>query len=549
MAGALILASRLGNSLAFGRRCIPPDGVAHRAGDRPASHRDGRVVSAASHDDDPAHREDSGDDRREPRARIRPRMQTGAHPGLIGWCLALSLAVAAGAAAATTDGRLASAMKNRDKASVRSLLTQRVDVNAPDVEGMTALHWAAHWDDLDTVKLLLRAGAKAKVANRYGVTPLHEAATLGSAPMIETLLKAGADPNAAYGEGETALMAAARTGSVDAVKMLLTFGASVDARETFRGETALMYAVAENHADVVKLLIELRADVNAQTIHYEFPKLTGGNGGIIHDRPEGGLTPIFFAARQGAIATADLLIAAGADLKAVEPQYGFTPMQTAIFNGHYDLAARLIDKGADVNDGSLYTAVEMRNLARYSNRPNPPDTDKELSSLDVIKRLLAHGADPNRVYTKKIPPRQAQGDIVVTPGRDADHLPRHESHRSHGGPSAAGQGRQPVAGDQGRLDTADDGVRDGGAPRRHRGRCHREDRHRGSARRREAVRRGRRRASTPRTTLAIPRCTTPLRRAPPGSWNIWCPGARGSMSITTPARRRSPAPGASRSRN
>ncbi|MEP7307820.1 MAG: ankyrin repeat domain-containing protein [Acidobacteriota bacterium] len=334
---------------------------------------------------------------------------------ILGWCLAVSFA-AAGAVAAPTDVRLASAMKNRDKASVRSLLAQRIDVNIPDVEGMTALHWAAHWDDLDTAQQLLRAGANAKATNRYGVTPLHEAATLGSAAMIETLLKAGADANAVYGEGETPLMAAARTGSVDAVKMLLTFGAAVNARETFRGQTALMYAVAENHANVVKLLIELKADVNARSIHYEFPKLTGGNGGIIHDRPEGGLTPIFFAARQGAVETADLLIAAGADLKAAEPQYGFTPMQTAIFNGHYDLAARLVDKGADVNDGSLYTAVEMRNLARYSNRPNPPDADKELTSLDLIKVLLAHGADPNRVYTKKIPPRQAQGDIVVTPG-------------------------------------------------------------------------------------------------------------------------------------
>jgi ankyrin repeat protein len=156
--------------------------------------------------------------------------------------------------------------------------------------------------------------------------------------------------------------------------------------------------------------------VNARSVHYQFPKLTGGNGGIIHDRSEGGLTPLFFAARQGAAEAAELLIAAGADLKVTEPQYGFTPMQTAIFNGHYDLAARLIEKGADVDDGSLYVAVEMRNLATYSNRPNPPEVDKGLTSLDVITRLLARGADPNRAYTKKIPPRQAQGDIIVTPG-------------------------------------------------------------------------------------------------------------------------------------
>jgi ankyrin repeat protein len=340
----------------------------------------------------------------------------GAH--VRGWCLAMVLCAAGAAdvAAATADGRLASAMKNKDTSAVRSLLTQRVDASAPDVEGMTALHWAAHWDDLAMAKLLIRAGADARAANRYGVTPLHEAATIASAAMIETLLKAGADPNAAFGEGETPLMTAARSGSVDAVKLLLTFGAAVNARETWRGQTALMYAVTENHADVVKLLIELKADVNARTVHYEFPKLTGGNGGIIHDRSEGGLTPIFLAARQGAIASAELLIDAGADLTATEPQYGFTPMQTAIFNGHYDLAARLIDRGADVNDGSLYTAVEMRNLATYSNRPNPPETDKQLSSLDVIRRLLDKGADPNRVYAKKIPPRQAQGDIIVAPG-------------------------------------------------------------------------------------------------------------------------------------
>jgi ankyrin repeat protein len=110
------------------------------------------------------------------------------------------------------------------------------------------------------------------------------------------------------------------------------------------------------------------------------------------------------------------LLDAGAEVNASESQHGFTPMQTAIFNGHYDFAALLIERGADVNDGSLYTAIEMRNLATYSNRPNPPEQDRQLTSLDVIKLLLARGADPNRPYVKKIPPRQAQGDIVVPPG-------------------------------------------------------------------------------------------------------------------------------------
>src|SRR6202023_3088159 len=90
--------------------------------------------------------------------------------------------------------------------------------------------------------------------------------------------------------------------------------------------------------------------------------------------------------------------------------------QTAIFNGHYDFAALLVERGADVNDGSVYTAIEMRNLSAYSNRPNPPDTDKRLSSLDLVKLLLARGANPNLAYWKKIPPRQAQGDIAVPLG-------------------------------------------------------------------------------------------------------------------------------------
>jgi ankyrin repeat protein len=314
------------------------------------------------------------------------------------------------------EPRLVDAVKNRDTTAIRTLLKQKVGINLPDVEGMTALHWAAHWNDLDTVRALLAAGANAKAANRYGVTPLHEACTVGSVALIEALLKAGADPNARLGEGETPLMTAARTGNADAVKLLFAHGANVNAREDWRGQTALMWAAIDNHEAVARLLIEFGADVNARTATYDYPSLVGGNGGIIHDRPQGGLTPLMIAARQGAVEVGRAFVAAGADVAAAEPQYGFTSMQTAIFNGHYDFAAMLIEKAADVNDGSLYVAVEMRNLAKYSNRPNPPEIDRTLSSLDVVRLLLARGADPNRPYTKLIPPRQAQGDIRVPPG-------------------------------------------------------------------------------------------------------------------------------------
>ena len=335
-------------------------------------------------------------------------------------CLVLVFGVVTFAAGAG-DARLVDAAKKKDAAGMRSLLKQRVDVNSVDAEGMTALHWAAHWGDLDTVKLLLSSGADAKAANRYGVTPLHESSTVGSVPIIDALLKAGANPNAGYGAGETPLMTAARTGNVEAVKLLLAYKAEVNASEEWRGQTALMWAAAENHAAVTRLLIDNGANVNGKSIVYTFGDLKGTNGGIIHDRPMGGLTPLIFAARQGAKEAAEVLVAAGADVNAAEPQYGFTAMQTAIFNGKYDLAAFLIEKGADVNDGSLYIATEMRNLATYSNRPNPPEIDRTLNSLDVIKLLLAKGASPDLAYTKTIPPRQAQGNINVAPGATALH--------------------------------------------------------------------------------------------------------------------------------
>ncbi len=306
---------------------------------------------------------------------------------------------------------------------------------------MTALHWAAHWDDLDTVKLLVKAGAKARVANRYGVTPLHEACTVGNVPMIEVLLDAGADPNAVLGEGETPLMTAARTGNTAAVRLLAVRGANVNATEAFRGQTALMWAAAENHEAVARLLVELGADVNVRSTHYEFPALTGGNGGIIHDRAEGGLTALMFAARQGSIETTDRLLAAGADINASEPQYGFTPLQTAIFNGHYELASRLAEKGANVNDGALYTAIETRNLATYSNRPNPPDTDNGVTSLDLIKTPPGARRGPEPAVHEEDSAAPGAGRHQRPAGRHAA-LSRHESHRSRGHSRAARQGRQ-----------------------------------------------------------------------------------------------------------
>ncbi len=339
--------------------------------------------------------------------------------GLISAACAAVLVAGVSTASAQADVRLDTALKNQQSTTARTLIRQRADVNAADADGSTALQWAAHWNDVETVKALLAAGAKATAANRYGVTPLHEAATIGSAPIISALLRAGAQADAAYGDGETALMLAARSGNVESVKLLLEANADVNAAEKFRGQTALMLAANENHAGVVKTLLTAGARPNTRSVEYTFQTLTGGAGGIIHDRPQGGVTALMLAARQGAFEAGTALVAGGADLAMEEPQYGFTALQTAIFNGHYAFAKMLIEKGAPVSDGSLYIVIEMRNLAKYTNRPNPPDSEHGVSHLDVATLLVSKGADVNARYTKTVPPRQAQGNINVAPGSTA----------------------------------------------------------------------------------------------------------------------------------
>jgi ankyrin repeat protein len=285
---------------------------------------------------------------------------------------------------------------------------------AADVDGTTPLIYAAHQDNLPEVKRLLAKGADARAANRYGITALWEAANVGNGEMIEALLKAGADPKATVGQGETPLMTASRTGTVSGVKALLAAGSDVNAKESYRGETALMWAVAENHADVAKLLIAAGADVNARSTYYDFKFRKVASGGTQAVYYRGGLTPLLFAARQGAIESAEALLSAGADVNLPEPEYQFTPLLLAIYNDHYDFAAMLVEHHAKL-DGALYLAVEMRNLDYFGNRPRKPITDK-LDELGFIKFLLDRGAEPDAPLKTKLPGRMAQGAISVPPG-------------------------------------------------------------------------------------------------------------------------------------
>jgi uncharacterized protein len=302
------------------------------------------------------------------------------------------------AMSAPPDSRLAEAVKKGDKAAAATLLQQKVDVNAPEVDGTTALHWAVRADDLALVDKLLASGAKVGVVNRYGVTPLYLASLNGSAPMLEKLLKAGADANAVGTEGETALMTAARTGNVNAAKVLLAHGAKVESRDEWRGQTALMWAAAQNHPEMVKTLLANGADVNARSNVVKWERQQSAEP---RDKwlPLGGFTPIMLAAREGNAACIPVLAAAGGDVNAADPD-GYTPLILALMNGHYDAAGALLDMKADPNLAHksgvtpLYSAVDDHTMPQ-SNRPSPKEIDNDLTSFDVIKALVARGANVN----------------------------------------------------------------------------------------------------------------------------------------------------------
>ncbi len=297
-------------------------------------------------------------------------------------------------------------------------------VASPDTSA-SDLHWAASRNNEAAVERLLGEGADPNLANRFGFTAMHEAALLGNAKMLALMLDAGGDANASFGEGETVLMTAARTGDVESVRLLLAHGADVDAFEHWHGQTALMWAASENHAGVVQVLIDAGADVEARSTIHDWVKISYSEGNVPKTRDLGGLTALHFAARQGSLAAMEKLLDAGADANATEPMYQLTPLQLAIVNGHYTLSVRLIERGVGVDDGSLYLAVDTRNLGFYAQRPNPPEKDGDVTSLDVIRLLLERDANPDLPYTKgafdgdgkaRLPERTVAGEILVPPG-------------------------------------------------------------------------------------------------------------------------------------
>jgi ankyrin repeat protein len=321
---------------------------------------------------------------------------------------------------------LTDAVKAGDKTAVASLLQKKADVNAAEADGTTPLQWAVRQsftkDDMDIADQLIRAGADVKTANRYGITALYLACINGNAAMIERLLKAGADANAATTEGETALMTVARTGNVDAAKVLLAHGATVDARENWHQQTALMWATAEKHPEMMRELIAHGADVNARDEVKKWERQTTSEP---REKwlPLGGLTPLLFAAREGCPECAKILVDKDADINVVDPD-GISAPVMATINGHYDVAAFLIEKGANPNLAdktgrtALFSAVDFHTVPQ-SNRPAPPESETTVSSLELIQVLLAHGANVNAQLTKQQPYRvklDRGDDTMLTTG-------------------------------------------------------------------------------------------------------------------------------------
>jgi ankyrin repeat protein len=326
-----------------------------------------------------------------------------------------------GATSATAaSSEVADAAMRGDREAVRAALARKADVNAAQVDGTTALHWAVERDDVELAELLLTAGARVSARTREGVTPLRLAAINGSARMLGRLIRSGADPNAPLTTaGDTALMLASRTGQTGAMRVLLEARADVNAKESWGGTTALMWAVAQGHAEAARVLIAAGADVNARSHYVAAANGRGFEGRTpvasrteekVEEFASGWLTPLMFAARDGGLELVRILVAAGADVDAVVGD-GKTALALAIFNGNYDVASFLVDRHADVNKADaqrftpLFWAVDRRNMETAPNFPWMVTADP----VPLIRQLLDAGANPNALVNNTPRGRMREG--------------------------------------------------------------------------------------------------------------------------------------------
>ncbi len=314
--------------------------------------------------------------------------------------------------------------------ALKQELASGADVNTRLNDGSTALHWAVLHDQQEAVAALLEAGADPMALNRNGVSPLFLAVQNGNAGIVTALLKAGADPNTLAESGETILMTAASTGKPEVVSLLLEAGALIDARDPEFKQTALMIAVREGQTAVVEQLLRHGTEVDARTrvgptpVYFPPCKGTGcGSEGVGINRSgvphrgerhdaKGGMTALLYAARDGRLDEARLLLDFGADIELREANE-ITPLLMALLNNQLDVANLLLDYGAEINvddfygRSPLFAAVDYRNLDMNSDREDDPKTngvDRD-AIMPTIERLLEAGADVN-ARTKEWPPEK-----------------------------------------------------------------------------------------------------------------------------------------------
>ena len=303
--------------------------------------------------------------------------------------------------AAGGDLPLVDAARNGDADAVRALVQKGANVNATEGDGTTALHWAAHRDDRVVADLLIRGGARVNAANDLGATPLWAASLNGNTAIVRRLLEAGADPNAALLAGETPVMVASRSGHAAVVQQLAAKGAKVNARAA-RGQTALMWAVSQRHPEVVKVLLAHGADVEARSEVWSQVMAVPPHGLPQYNRaiPHGGDTALLFAARVGDLASAKLLVAAGAKVGDTDA-WGVSTLAYAAHSGFRDLVAFFLECGADPNASAagfspLHAAVMRRDV-------------------EMAAALLARGADANAPLRVWTPTRRSSRDFNFAP--------------------------------------------------------------------------------------------------------------------------------------
>jgi ankyrin repeat protein len=338
---------------------------------------------------------------------------------------AVALWVASASLPFAAEPTLLDAAERGDRAAALRLLSKGASPNTPGPDGTTAIMYAAANEDLDLVRALIKAGASVKAKNQFGTTAITEAAITGSAPIIDALLKAGADPDTRTPEGETPLMAVARSGRVEAAKLLVEAGADVNATEAWGGQSPLMWAAAQSQAEMVKFLASKGANLNARGVIRQWERKV-----ITEPRPKdmnkGGFTALLYAAREGCVECARHLIAAGAD-KDLEDPDRVTPLNMAIFNLHFDLAALLIKSGADVDKWDLYGRTPIYMAADVSTLPTKGNgnmavlpSEDSTSALDVARMLLEAGANPNIQLKRRPPyrdvPQDRGGDTILAQG-------------------------------------------------------------------------------------------------------------------------------------